>query len=704
MFNIWRKIPVVRLLLPLSAGILLEIYTPVAISVWMIGSGFFFFLLSALTWWKTLRQNARLLFNLVLHLQLFCFGGLLTHLNTAAFNPDHFGKFEQLEIVDGVLSTSPEEAKNTFKTTVRVQQVMAGGALHQASGEFLLYISKEAQIEWQKGDRILVGRVPVPVRGPANPGEFDYRKYLYQHGITHQLYLRDLSEARLLSKHYQPGFFENFDKSRNWLIGKLRAAVEDDDAFAVSSALILGQKEFLSPQIRASYAGTGAMHVLAVSGLHVGIIYLILMFSLKWLGENKWPMILKLLLILAGLWSYAVLTGLSPSVLRAATMFSAVAIAQHIGRRSNIYNTLAAAALVMLCYNPYLLFEVGFQLSFLAVLGIVLIQPLIYHQLVVNTWLADKLWQLTSVSLAAQIATFPLGILYFNQFPNYFLLSNFIVIPAAFVILTLGIVLMAGSFIQPLYEFFGFLLNEIVSLLNLSVRFIESLPYATTSGLFLNLTEAIFLYLFLSFLLLMIYQKHVHYLLAALSCCVVILSSYTFRVYDRQNSPVVAVNSISGMTGLTLIDGRQNILVGDSALINNNDKQMYHLSSFWYSRGHKNAVYIDIHQDTLVKLPGFIKRGPFISFHGYHIKLVADDFFPQRKDSPPVDLVVLTGKSKLYEPQPIGQVALSSSYQYRHLCCDTTIAHYTDVRSTGALIIHCNEKTNKADPDFLARK
>ena len=704
MFNIWRRIPVVRLLLPFSAGILTQLYHPLPVQFWILLLGFNLALLTAVVLWSHLRNYAGWLFNTVLIFLFSAFGGILVQLNTATAHPDHFGKIDRIELVDAVLTTTPEMGKNSYKTTLKARAVYADGKLHHTSGEFLMYVSKVTELDLQKGDRILLTRAPRPVEGPKNPGEFDYRQYLFNHGITHQVYLKDPSQAILIKSGYEQSVLDVFDHSRQWLVGRLREALKDDDSFGVSMALILGQKEFLSPQIRSAYSGTGAMHVLAVSGLHVGIIYLILMTGLKFLGKSKMSMWVRLVLILAGLWSYAIITGLSPSVMRAATMFSAVAIAQNISRKTNIYNTLASAALILLCVNPYLLLEVGFQLSFLAVLGIVLIQPHIYLLATFNSRVPDKLWQLTSVSIAAQIATFPLGILYFHQFPNYFLLSNFIVIPAAFVVLTLGMALMVSSVINPLFEVLGNLLNAVVYALNFSVKAIESLPHALTSGLYINHFETMVIYIFLAFVIAFIYHRRVHFILAVLFCGLMLLTSFSWRLYEQKSTPLVAVNHVSGNMTFSFMDGTQNILVADSVLLNDDNKLAFHLKNYWYSRGFEDAVRINLASDSIVRFPGFYKCGNYISFHGYHIKYISDET-PDDKThypEPAVDLLVMGGKSKLPPETNCKQIALCSSYRYRSLCCDSTDVPYFDVRNQGALLIPLPERQNLSVAGLVA--
>lgn len=693
MLNTWRKIPVVRLVLPFIAGILFQInigWSPVFSAVF---SGFLLVLLAIITHWRTLREHSHKLFNTTLTLLFFSLGATLYSVHSVDFDTHHFGRFERVELMDAVLVSSPERTANSYKTTLEIRNVLAKGEYHRVTGKCLLYVSNQADMNWQKGDRVLVTRAPRAIDSPQNPDEFDYQNFLKNHGITHSVYLRDPAQAVSIKADFDPGIFKQFDESRDYLIAELEKALNDRDAFAVSSALILGQKEFLSPQIRQTYASTGAMHVLAVSGLHVGIIYLILMGALKWLGSNRLGMGMRLLLILTGLWSYAVITGLSPSVLRAATMFSAVAIAQNIGRKTNIYNTLAAAALVLLCINPLLINEVGFQLSFSAVLGIVLLQPHIYGLFVVPTWLLDKLWQLTSVSFAAQIATFPLGIYYFHQFPNYFLLSNFVVIPAAFVVLIAGLVFFATSKVPWIGEWFGELLNGIVVVLNMLVRAIENLPYSLTDGLFSTVFETWGLYALIGFCIALVYRKDVHYVLGALIIGVVLLGSFSWRLFERKKQQTVSVNQISGHFAINLIDGNQNILIADSALLADTRKQEFHLVNHWNRRGFRDAQKIDISDTTEYKLPGFYRKDDFISFHGFRMLLV-----PERRERkneiqllPDMDLVIFGDRTRWRDAAMLKvPLVVSSSYRYRNLCCDS-VPEYYDVRKKGALLVELSK-------------
>ncbi|MEM9053079.1 MAG: ComEC/Rec2 family competence protein, partial [Bacteroidota bacterium] len=263
--------------------------------------------------------------------------------------------------------------------------------------------------------------------------------------------------------------------------------------FGVISALVLGDKAQLDVDLRRQFVNAGVVHILAVSGLHVGIIY----FLFGWLFDlllKKKGRLLKFILLLLILWAYAALTGFSPSVLRAATMFSFISLGKYHWKYGNVYNMIAGSAVVLLVVDPLLITQVGFQLSYLAVIGIVYFHPKFYSLLTFETWLPDKIWSLTCVSLSAQLATFPLSVFYFHQFPVLFPLSNLLVIPLATAILYLGISWLILSWVPFLSSILEFLTIKATYILNLTVETFNELPIVTLRGLYLTEIETILLY------------------------------------------------------------------------------------------------------------------------------------------------------------------------------------------------------------------
>ena len=334
-------------------------------------------------------------------------------------------------------------------------------------------------------------------------------------------------------------------------------------------------------EVKQAYATAGAMHVLAVSGLHVGIIFLILNTLLSIFDTSKKGRVVKAIILLIGLWSYALITGLSPSVLRAATMFSFVIMGTVLNRKSSIYNTLAASAFFLLLINPKLLFEVGFQLSYIAVIGIVYLQPLIYKRIYTRWWLLDKIWAITAVSIAAQIATLPLILYYFNQFPVYFMLSNLIVIPSAVVILSLGILLFITSPIPPISESVGWVLNKFIEGLNFGIKEIEVLPNALIEGLSISILECVALYIIIILFIRGLKFRKLKIINYAFFLMLIFIVNDLIEDVALANSKGMIVYHINKNQAIDFIDGTSNVFLANSSLIKDKQKQSFHIKSNW---------------------------------------------------------------------------------------------------------------------------
>lgn len=607
--------------------------------------------------------------------------------STVDFSHRYFGHYEDIRWMEVLLTEDFEEGDMSYKVTGDVLSVKTPSERVATTGKILIYVRKTESFKWSRGDRYLIFRPPEIIAGPQNPEEFDYRRFMYRKGITHRVFLRDPSEARLVQRNLNSHPLEFLSDVRQNLINRLNTLIDDEEAFAVSAALILGQKEYLTPRIRSAYSGSGAMHVLAVSGLHVGIIYLILMSILGLLGKSVAAVRLRLLIVVGFLWIYAAITGLSPSVVRAATMFTAVAVSQSISRKSSIYNTLAAAALIMLCINPGLYEEVGFQLSFAAVLAIVLLYPKIYGLWYVKYWIPDKLWALTAVSIAAQVGTFPLGLYYFNQFPNYFLLSNFIVIPAAHIVLVLGGISLLTSDIAAIAALFGDLLNLVVSLLNTAVLHIEQLPGAVSTG-FIGLDELLLLYCMIALIIGFIYSPQIKTLLVLLSVVLILLAARTSLFLFRRQSKNILVTNISGSTAINFTDAQHNFLIADSALIKDIDRQKFHLGGYWAKMGFEHAVLIALEDSTRFEEGPLIRENQWVSFYRKKILIENKTITSDSSILQYADWVVLTEKAKCFGEICAGlPIVLTPGYKYRDFCCESTPAHVVDVRKSGSLLI-----------------
>jgi len=336
----------------------------------------------------------------------------------------------------------------------------------------------------------------VKHRPPKNPDQFDYGAYLTNKSVMAQVYA-DASQVKVGS-HLHKDLFYYSDKIRSTIIGNLEKSQFHANELAVISALILGQQQDIDPETIRNYQLAGAVHILSVSGLHVGFILMFLHFVLRFLPNNRKMSHLKLIVILASLWGFAVLAGLSPSVIRSVTMFSFVAVGMHLKRKTNIFHTLLVSMLLILIFEPSFLFDVGFQLSYVALFFILWLQPLFTDIWQPKNRIGNYFWQILTVSFAAQIGTFPLSIYYFHQFPGLFFVTNLMVIPLLSLIMALGIAAMIPALFGSVPAVLIKILEWNIVLLNKIIDGIASLEQFIFENIALKLWLMLGLYLMIA--------------------------------------------------------------------------------------------------------------------------------------------------------------------------------------------------------------
>ena len=413
----WRELPFVRLLAGLIGGILISWTTgPVP---WPFWANLLFVLFAAGLLWVLSRRipyEWRTAVGLGIFLWVLLLGFQRTSTHFGLHHPQHFSRLltdDSTLWVHAVVQEAQASGER-FRLTTEVEAVSASGEhWHEAHGHLLWYWTIDSTTHLVPGTEVS-GRASIArLRGPQNPDAFDYAAFQARKNVFYRA-----NGAGQITGHrfHLRGLGERWRTSLMTTLREHLPAASNE--LAVGAALILGKRDELQQDLRNAYADTGAIHVLAVSGLHVGFVA----FGLGWLlglgllGRRSWRWV-RLVLILLGIWAFALVTGLSPSVQRAATMFSFIQLGLVLDRRASIYNTLAASAFVLLLVDPFLLFDVGFQLSYLAVTGIIFFQPKIYRAWHPPNRLLDYCWKLTAVAIAAQLTTFPISIYYFHQFP-----------------------------------------------------------------------------------------------------------------------------------------------------------------------------------------------------------------------------------------------------------------------------------------------
>ena len=560
MIEFFRKTPFARILFPFICGIILAERIPEIPLKGLYAALFSAFLLLPAVLYKPgyYRDFA---IGILLNV-LFCLCGALFCLDQN--RPVDFFHGDRYM---ATLLERPVKKINSYRTETILTHVVKGDSFLVVKEKFLIYFAESEKIcGLGPGDRIVFERTPEVIVNKGNPFEFDYRKYVNRKAIYRQVYLGTDSWSNAGSDN-RFRILVTAEKIRDYLLDiYVRNGLEGTE-FEILSALTLGYRKSIDPEIKQVFAVTGATHILAVSGLHVGIVYLVFSMVFGFLKKGKNSRYLFLFLSVTCLWAFAFITGLSPSVQRAALMFSVVAAGENLHRPSNIYNTLLASAFILLSFNPNLLFDAGFQLSYAAVLGIVYFQPMLGALFHPPLRLIAYLWGLFTVSVAAQLTTFPLSASYFHQFPVYFWMSNLIVIPAAFMFIMLGILILVTSPFAAVSGFIAKIASFLVKGVYLSLQQIGELPGSLVSGFNFSSSSVVTSVFLLLFIILFIETRRKSYLFLAFATLPVFILTGAFQKFiNNQRKEIIVYNSNHPL--IHFIDGRTNFIMTSAEVLN----------------------------------------------------------------------------------------------------------------------------------------
>ncbi len=512
---------------------------------------------------------------------LIAYGCGLLRMQESDFRNSKYALREQKATYIICIDEPPLEKPKSVKIVAEV----LGENDRKYTGRWLFYLKKDSNsLALKYGDKLVVSAQPKVVEAPKNPEEFDYQNYLKNNNVYHQNYLNP-HEWRLLEKQKGFSLRAYAYQCRDYLTKVLAANGLKGEEFAVSTAILLGDCAYLDPDLIKVYQGTGIVHVLSVSGMHVGLFAMVLLQITFFMQYRKETQMLRMLLILLAVWAYAMMTGFSPSVLRSAVMFSFITIGQTLNRNTSIYNSLIVSALFLLMVEPRMFYSVGFQLSYLAIVGIAALQPYILNWWPKPPKYMKSVWELTAVSIAAQLITMPLTIYYFHQFPNYFLIANLIAGPLSTAIIPLGMAVFAGSFAWPvLGEWIGKLLSLVIKMLNESMTFIDGLPFAVSHGLWISMFEQTLLYLLILLAFVMFVNENKRMVFPVLILIIGFFSSQFIRKINHFQHPEMIVFHLNGQSAIAYSTGNTLNFVCDSSAKSQTEKWQRYVENYCMKR------------------------------------------------------------------------------------------------------------------------
>lgn len=552
----WFKYPFIRLLMPFMLGIWLS-FTYLNLSknevklllIAVIFLGIVVFVIAS----AVKNYQYRWLFGVLLNLHLILIGVAIVHIRNDDLESDS-------DVWGARLTENPAEKEKSVKVILEMQSDV---------GLVMAYLEKnERSLSLRYGDVIVFHERPKLVEPPMNPEQFDYKKYLARKGISYQVYLKNDSWEKLKESRVNRLYAFSY-RLRDFLLETMRNLGVDGDEYSVAAAILLGYDDTMPTELRQKYVAAGSMHILCVSGMHVGVIFMVFSNMLGFLDKRKrWQNLLKQSLLLLLIWFYALLAGLAPSILRSTIMLSFVILGDMLKRNGILLNSLAASAFLLLCIDPSNLFNVGFLLSYCAVIGIVTLQKPIYNLLYIKPKFLDKLWEMTAVTLAAQIATAPFSIYYFHQFPTYFWLSNLFMGPISTVVITGGMVMLLIFFIPYINIGVAFCVNWLIYAMNFIVSWIENLPLSIVKGLYINNVEFACLLIALLLLMLVIEHKKKRLFFGMLSMLLIFSVSQLTRAVMQRRQMSMTVYSINKNTAIDFVCGNEHLMLCDTVLEN----------------------------------------------------------------------------------------------------------------------------------------
>jgi competence protein ComEC len=614
-------------------------------------------------------------------------GGMVSWRYNISHDPKWFGK----KYVSGALLRvrlleDPQEKPGSYKALALVESLVIAGRLERVSGKLFLYFSKDSLNKKRAAGDQLIFRNPInEIKNPGNPGGFDYKNYCFNMGITHQVYLNH-TDYLFISHQQLPILQRMLGATTQMVLKSIRDYIPGEKESGLAEALLIGYKNDLDKSLVQSYTNTGVVHVIAISGMHLGLVYWLLVSLFRPFRKIKGIGSIVPWLVIAGLWLFSLLAGAQASVLRSALMFSCIVCGEFFGRKTSIYNTLAVSAFLLVCNNPTCLHDAGFTLSYTAVLSIVLFMKPIYHQLYVKNKLLDAIWKLCAISLAAQVLTTPVSIYQFHQFPVYFLLSNLAAVPISGLIVLGEIFLCAIHAFPVLAILTGKILGMLIHLMNDCVAHVEHLPGALWYGLQISFFQSLLLYgiVFCIFYFLKQNKKTWFWFAGLLTAGFFLLR--LLSSHQAASACRIVVYSVPHRSAMELFHGRESIYRGDMILNDSAAQKRFFLDPTRTLYRVARTTYTNEH---------------FFIFYKKKI-LVLDDRLPSMPEGQKIkiDFLIVTGAFKkdpndiinnMAPAEVVLDAAVTNSFARRwQKACDDRSIPCRNVTTEGAFVKRLN--------------
>ncbi len=572
----WETAPFFRLLLPLIAGILFyypglfkirgQFSADIVLAISLVS--FSLFLLVSSLPKKSFTPLANFL---LVNISLFCIAWSLCWFNDIRNSHAWFGN--SVNVADAYLAriiTTPVEKEKTFKIELEVLQSLHGNKTLPTKGQAFVYVYKNGRtFPFHKGDTVFVPDKWKAIQNQGNPFEFDYAAYCGRNNLFYQQFLSPHDIALYANANAKD--ISLIERTHEWCTQQLEKYIPDTGAKNLIQAMLLGDEIYLDQNLLNAYSETGIVHIIAISGSNITIFFLGVSFLFWWLKNKKYTWI-KYVIALPLVWFYVVMAGAPPSAVRAAAMFSILALGFVLQKNANSLNHLFATAIILLCAEPMWLFSIGFQLSFVAVLSLILFYKPVYKLLSPLNIISKKLWEALAASIAAEILVAPLVIYYFHMFPLMFIIANLAAFLFMGLVSILGLLIVSFGFIPLIANTFGIIASLMVIYFNRMIYWLQNINPTSFHFLVLSAAELFLVYISISTLAIFLLKKTkpaIFVCLASLSCLLIFFCHDEWTSLRREQ---LVVYNINKMNHIELIQGKYFSVLNTDTSVTANKK------------------------------------------------------------------------------------------------------------------------------------
>lgn len=683
----WTKVPFIRLLAALITGIVLQWQLQFSIHFLLITPviAFLFFLtyfLLPLKW----KYHFSYLNGIGINFMIALLGAILVFVNDVRNHDNWIGRHYSANSYTIVTIEEPlVEKTKSFKALATIKGVYLNNKFIEADGKVILYFKKDSSLtHLHYRSQIIFNKPLQEIKNAGNPGSFDYKNYSLFQGITHQVNLAP-NEYELLTTENKNWFRQFIFNCRHWVVTTLQKFIRGEKEQGLAEALLIGYKDDLDKNLVQSYTNTGVVHIIAISGMHLALIYGLLLLLTKPLQRRELTW-LRTIVILSALWLFTLLAGAQASVVRSAVMFTCIVFAKAIDRKASIYNTLAFSAFTLLCFNPFWLWDVGFQLSYAAVVSIVTFYKPVYNWLYLPNRLLDFMWKTMAISIAAQILTTPISLFHFHQFPVIFLLTNLVAVPISSAALLGEIAICALAWLTPVAKIIGMITRGLIWLMNSYIERLETISFSLWNGFSINIFQTILLLVAATTFCFWFMDKKKWMLWFCIGSLLLFTTLRSLSFFEAYNQKKLIVYNVPGYSAMDVIVGRTYNFIGDSVLLFDDFTRNFHIQPSRILHRIEQSQHLPI---CCKEFNFFNKKIAIIDSTTYLIAA-------KRKQT--IDILILCKNPKLYisdllKTFVIRQIVIDGSVprwkaRLWKNDCDSLHIHCFDVSEKGAFVMN----------------